>query len=243
MPKSTPEIEIDHDEISLIREALTLESPIVFEASCMDHGQGAEMLLLSHSHKELFDAAHFDISSWLYDLFNDLIDKEGFWWAGNGFMKIAHSGEELFLEATFTKGYYNECSSPFEEHFLSSFEQKLSAWASNIRPDVNSEWLNLKFTTDFEYMSEKKINKNKIVVEVENTDDSGIRFSRVDEALLGSEILSHLLRACKVWEEEIDSCTDSSWIRLKMKNLYQEDFCHEANYDYGALVRYKLDVR
>jgi len=224
--------------IELIQALLQIESPIVFSADSMDHGQGASVRLTSAEHRDALEEAGFDLGFWLFELFWELCDENATYWAGDGRYSIAQQDDELLLSLELSKGSFAESDTPIEELFLSVLSQRLYDQAESMEPDVDIDELMFYVDLDLSYSSEDGFSVLTSQVTVESLDGQSALSPDTVQAL-SSSIIAAAKDAVEAFDGELPEGY-SAWVRMSCKKLFIEEFESDAEAYYGGEAVYKL---
>lgn len=224
--------------IELIKSLLQIESPIVFSADSMDHGQGASVRLTSAEHREALDEAGFDLGFWLFELFWELCDQNATYWAGDGQYSIAQQNDELFLSLQLSKGSFAESDTPIEERFLSVLNRRLYDQAKSMDPDVDIDELMFYFDFDVSYSSEDGFSVLTSQVTVESLDDQAALSPDTVQAISNS-IIADAKDAVEAFDGELPKGY-SAWVQMSGKNAFTEMLASDVETYYGGEAVYKL---
>ena len=236
-------ISIDTELEALLNNCLLLESPLVYEASAMDHGQGAELILRSESHSSLIESYDMDIGYWLTELFYTLRDENGFSWAGDAIFEISNQDGKLLLSVSFSNGSYCECLGEFETALFEDYELKLNNFIRQVRPKLSLDLVDCLFDIDCKYASNLGSETDHVKFNI-FFDGIGISaLTPLEQQILSTSLKSEILSAFLAWEDDVDSSNTLAWAKFEYSGSYVEDFNHSLNFSYGAVSEYPLVVQ
>ena len=230
---------IPNEGIALIKDLLKIQTPIVFEASCMDHGQGAEMLLDSSEHKQALAASQFDLGFWFYEKYHELCESTGCYWGGGGDFSIEEQDGKIRVQFSISKGSFSGCTSPIEEQFFANISQTLYDQIEKLRPDIPIEELMIYIDFDFKFTSRNGVEENMAQIRVSTFEDD-------EQALSDSESAELAKRVCKVCEDAAQSfgseigADASLWINVSSKDAFIEQFEFDSDLYYGIDGTFEL---
>lgn len=220
--------------IELIQALLQIESPIVFTADSMDHGQGAEVHLSSSEHQQGIEAADFDLGGWLFELWWDLCDESVTYWAGDGRFSILKTDNALRLNLTLSRGYFSECTTPIEDDFLQGLDQRVYERLKLIKPNVDENELMLYADLKLSYDSQKGFSSAKVSMREVN--------GGLDPETLGrlaDSVLVDCKGAMEAFDDELPEGYDG-WVEVSCSDAFIEQFSSDAEIRYGAEIIFEF---
>lgn len=230
---------ISKEGIALINELLTINDPIVFEASCMDHGQGAVMLLASSEHKEALSKSDFDLSFWFYETYLELCESNNSYWGGEGEFCISAQNNEIHVEYRISKGSFSECTSPMEEHYLNNVSSMLYNRVEELRPDLPVDELMIYLDIDFSYTSAGGVDKNTAKISASMIGSDAPALSPEDTEVLEQMLCKTCEEATDLFEDDIPSDVELS-VQLSCENCFIEEVQFDAELYYDISSTFKL---
>ena len=230
---------ISKEGIALIKELLAIKDPIVFEASCMDHGQGAVMLLASSEHKEALSESDFDLSFWFYEKYHELRESNNSYWGGGGEFCIGQKNKEIFVEYRITKGSFSGCTSPMEEQFLNNVSAQIYNRVEELRPDLPVDELMIYLDLDFSYSSDHGVDKNKGKIKSSIIGSDAPALTLADTDVLEKMLCQTCEDAAKLFEDDIPFGVEPS-IQLSCENCFIEEVQFDAELYYDISSTFKL---
>lgn len=234
------EFSIPKEGLELISSALDVHSPISFEASCMDHGQGASLGLVSKEHEKLLQDSSFDLWFFLFDSYWGLCEREGFYWAGDGGYEIYKLGESLAMKVEFSKGYFCECDSEFEESFFKDLPERIRKYILEANPEIPVDEWNTELSVELEYSLEEGIIKSTCEVFCADFHDSSLVMDAETSKSVAARLSTELTNATNEWADNLPENTTEAHLSLKGQKIFIYELPADLELDYGATCQYTL---
>lgn len=225
--------------IALIKDLLKIHTPIVLDASCMDHGQGAEMLLGSSEHEKALAASQFDLGFWFYEQYHELCESTGCYWGGGGDFSIDEHDGKICVQYSITKGSFSGCTSPIEDRFFANISELLSDKIEKVRPDLPIDESMIYIDFDFKFTSGSGVEENTAQIRVSTFEDDEQALSDSESAELAQLVCKACEDAAQSFESEIGA-DPSLWINVSSKDAFIEQFEFDSDLYYGIDGTFEL---